>query len=55
VTIAHDIDDASLDAAYDGLAGFIARFEVAGIVLFSRDADQRWHWHREFPLGSGSD
>lgn len=52
VTIAHDIDDDALDAAYDGLAGFIARFEVTGFVLFSRDADQRWHWRREFPLGS---
>ena len=54
VTIAHDIDDASLDAAYDGLAGFIARFEVGGFVLFSRDSDQRWHWRREFPLGTAS-
>jgi 2'-5' RNA ligase len=54
VTIAHDIDDDGLDAAYDGLAGFIARFEVTSFVLFSRDADQRWHWRREFVLG-GSD
>jgi len=54
VTIAHDIEDGSLDAAYDGLAGFIARFEVGAFVLFSRDADQRWHWRREFPLGAGA-
>ena len=54
VTIAHDIDDDALDAAYDGLAGFIARFEVTSFVLFSRDADQRWQWRREFALG-GSD
>jgi 2'-5' RNA ligase len=54
VTIAHDIDDASLDAAYDGLAGFIARFEVSAFVLFSRDEQERWHWRREFPLGNGS-
>lgn len=55
VTIAHDIDDAGLDAAYDGLAGFIARFEVTSFVLFSRDAEQRWHWYREFPLDTGGD
>jgi 2'-5' RNA ligase len=52
VTVAHDIDDAALDAAYDGLAGFIARFHVTSFVLFCRDADERWHWKREFPLGS---
>lgn len=52
VTVAHDIDDASLDAAYDGLAGFIARFHVTSFVLFSRDGDHRWQWHREFPLGA---
>lgn len=51
VTIAHDIDDTGLDAAYDGLAGFIARFEVTSFVLFFRDDDQRWQWRREFPLG----
>ncbi|HEY8302353.1 MAG TPA: 2'-5' RNA ligase family protein [Jatrophihabitans sp.] len=54
VTVAHDVDDAGMDAAYDGLAGFIARFEVTSFVLFSRDADHRWHWHREFPLGGGA-
>lgn len=52
VTVAHDIDDEGLDAAYDGLAGFIARFEVNSFVLFSRDERQRWHWRREFPLGA---
>ena len=30
VTVAHDIDDDGLDAAYDGLAGFVARFAVTG-------------------------
>jgi 2'-5' RNA ligase len=50
VTIAQDIDDAALDAAYDGLAGFVARFEVDSFVLFSRGDDRRWMWHREFAL-----
>jgi 2'-5' RNA ligase len=52
VTVAHDLADEALDAAYDGLAGFVARFEVTNFVLFSRDAQARWHWHREFALGS---
>ena len=51
VTVAHELDDAALDAAYDGLAGFVARFPVTGFVLFSRDDDHRWHWHTEFTLG----
>lgn len=51
VTVAHDLDDAALDAAYDGLADFVARFPVTGFVLFSRDADETWHWRREFALG----
>lgn len=54
VTIAHDIPDDALDAAYDGLAGFIARFEVTNFVLFSRDDQQRWHWRRKFPLGAAA-
>jgi 2'-5' RNA ligase len=50
VTVAQDIDDARLDVAYEGLAGFVARFRVDGFVLFSRDEDGRWCWRREFPL-----
>jgi 2'-5' RNA ligase len=52
VTVAHELDDTALDAAYDGLAGFVARFEVAAFVLFSRDERSRWHWRSEFALGS---
>ena len=52
VTVAHQIPDAALDEAYDGLSGFVARFSVARFVLFLRDADGRWTWRTEFPLGS---
>ncbi len=41
----------ALDTAYDGLAGYVARFPVNHFVLFSRDDDRRWHWRTEFPLG----
>jgi 2'-5' RNA ligase len=51
VTVAQEVDDTALDAAYDGLGDFVARFPVDSIVLFSRDCDQRWHWHTEYPLG----
>jgi 2'-5' RNA ligase len=53
VTVAQDLDDARLDDAYEGLAGFVARFTVERFVLFSRDPDGRWIWRREFPLGTG--
>jgi 2'-5' RNA ligase len=53
VTVAMDIDDERLDDAYEGLAGFVARFSVDNFVLFSRDPDGRWTWRREFPLGAG--
>jgi 2'-5' RNA ligase len=52
VTVAMDIDDARLDEAYDGLAGFVARFFVDRLVLFARDPDGRWNWRREFPFES---
>jgi 2'-5' RNA ligase len=50
VTVAQELDDIALDAAYDGLAGFVARFTVEQFVLFSREAEGRWTWRRAFPL-----
>lgn len=52
VTVAHEIPDAALDEAYDGLAGFVARFRVDRFVLFERDGHGRWDWRSEFPLGN---
>jgi 2'-5' RNA ligase len=51
VTVAHDVPDDRLDEAYEGLAGFVARFPVDRFVLFERDGDGRWNWRAEFPLG----
>jgi 2'-5' RNA ligase len=51
VTVAQDVDDAALDEAYEGLAGFVARFPVDRFALFSRNGDGRWKWHTEFVLG----
>ncbi len=51
VTVAHGVDDAALDEAYEGLAGFVARFTVDRFVLFARRPKGRWDWHSEFPLG----
>lgn len=54
VTVAHDIAEESLDEAYDGLSGFVARFPVESIVLFSRGAAGVWEWRTEFPLGGAN-
>ncbi|MGI8677549.1 MAG: 2'-5' RNA ligase family protein [Jatrophihabitans sp.] len=52
VTVAHDIDDAALDDAYEGLSDFVARFPVDRVVLFSRETRGRWSWRSEFGLGA---
>lgn len=51
VTVAHEIPDSALDEAYDGLAGFVARFPVGRFGLFSRDPGGHWRWRTEFELG----
>jgi 2'-5' RNA ligase len=50
VTIAHDIDDAGLDAAFEGLQDFVAQFQIHEFVLFTRTEDGGWNSHRSFPL-----
>jgi 2'-5' RNA ligase len=54
VTVAQEIDDEGLDAAYEGLSGFVARFPVDGFVLFSRDEDKSWQWRTEYALDGGT-
>ncbi len=51
VTIAHDVDDASLDLAFDELADFAATFEVASFHLYEQDGEGTWTPIREFALG----
>lgn len=53
VTVAQEIPDAALDDAYEGMAGFVARFPVERFGLFCRDGDGRWKWRTEFELGAG--
>lgn len=49
VTVAHDLPPAGLDAAYEGLSGFEARFEVSQIVRFTQ-VGQGWEPARRLPL-----
>jgi len=51
VTVAHDLAEDRLDEAYDGLAGFEARFPVTGFTLFEHGTDGVWRVRSEFPFG----
>jgi 2'-5' RNA ligase len=51
VTIAQDVPSAALDAAFDDLAGFSARFPVTSFTLFSHGGEGPWRRRRDFPLG----
>lgn len=50
VTVAHDVDDASLDVACDRLADFSCAFEVTAFHLYVHGADGVWRPRRSFPL-----
>ncbi len=50
VTVAHDLDSAALDAAFERLSGFHARFEVDLFTLYVHGPDGRWQPIRDFPL-----
>ena len=51
VTIAHDVPPAALDAAFEDLADFSARFDVTSFTLFSHGGEGPWRPRRDFPLG----
>ena len=50
VTVAHDIPHPGLDAAYAGLAGFDARFPVAGFTVFQQETGGVWVPRKDFAL-----
>ncbi len=52
VTVAHDVPTAALDAVYDDLAAFEARYQVAGFTLFEHGAEGRWQARRDFRLST---
>jgi 2'-5' RNA ligase len=52
VTVAQDVSPAAMDAVYEDLAGFSAKFTVDRFRLFIHGPDGRWHARREFVLGA---
>jgi 2'-5' RNA ligase len=55
VTVAQEVPPAQLDAAFHDLAGFEARFPVAGFTLFEHGSDGRWRPQRDYVLGGAGD
>jgi 2'-5' RNA ligase len=51
VTVAHDLSPDALDRAYDGLAGFDARFPVPSFTVFEQETDGVWVPRKDFALG----
>ena len=51
VTVAQDVPPDALDAAFDDLAGFSAKFHVPAFTLFSHGGEGPWRPRRDYPLG----
>ena len=52
VTVAHDLDAATLDRAFDDLASFECRFDVSEFHLYEHDVGAGWLPTHDFHLGS---
>jgi 2'-5' RNA ligase len=52
VTVAQDVPAEALDAVFEDLAGFSAKFRVASFTLFSHGGEGPWRRRRDFPLGA---
>ena len=52
VTVAQDVPPAALDAVFDDLSDFSARFDVVSFALFSHGGEGPWRRRRDFPLGT---
>ena len=55
VTIAHHLDDAALDRAFDELAAFECAFLAESFCLYVHDADRGWVPSRSFELAVAGD
>lgn len=51
VTVAHAIDDAGMDRAYEELAGYEAEWPCTGFALYEQGTDGVWRKLREYAFG----
>ncbi|MFI2505481.1 2'-5' RNA ligase family protein [Streptomyces sp. NPDC018972] len=52
VTVAHGIEEAAMNRAFEELAGYEAEWPCTGFALYEQGADGVWRKLREFPFGS---
>ncbi|MFD5495963.1 2'-5' RNA ligase family protein [Streptomyces sp. NPDC001812] len=52
VTVAHGIDEAAMDRAFEELADYEAHWPCTGFALYEQGADAVWRKLRQFPFGS---
>ncbi|MFH8804422.1 2'-5' RNA ligase family protein [Streptomyces sp. NPDC017936] len=51
VTVAHGIDDAAMDRAFEELADYAAQWSCTGFALYEQGADGVWRKLREYAFG----
>ncbi|MFG2475240.1 2'-5' RNA ligase family protein [Streptomyces fagopyri] len=51
VTVAHAIDEAAMDRAYEELAAYEAQWPCTGFALYEQGADSVWRKLREYAFG----
>ena len=51
VTLAHDLDETTLDSAYREFADYDAGFDLAGFGLYQQQQDGKWKVRRVFSFG----
>lgn len=51
VTVAHGIDEAAMDRAFEELASYEADWSCTGFALYARGADDTWRTLREYAFG----
>ncbi|MEU6553990.1 2'-5' RNA ligase family protein [Streptomyces sp. NPDC046915] len=54
VTVAHGIDEAAMDRAFEELADFQAEWACTGFALYEQGTDGIWRKLREFIFGGGA-
>ncbi|WP_432100006.1 2'-5' RNA ligase family protein [Streptomyces sp. WAC 04229] len=54
VTVAHGIEEAAMDRAYEELSDYAAQWSCTGFALYEQGPDGVWRKLREFPFGSAT-
>lgn len=55
VTVAHHVEQAGLDRAFDCLAGYRCDFDVTAFARFAHHDGEGWREHRTYPLSGAEE